>query len=93
MGTPPLQRLVFEAKDNILFQGMLGRVRSYDGDPRPNHNINFQHHLKYKASTDGNLERQVRAVQAAHNMACEVGLHRGNARRQRHRGPAERQRN
>eukprot|EP00972_Heterocapsa_arctica_P104309 15375885-Heterocapsa_arctica.AAC.1 len=73
METPPLKRLAFEAKDEVFFQGMLGRVRSYDGDPRPYHATDYAHHLKYKATAEGNLERQVGAVQAAHNMACEGG--------------------
>eukprot|EP00972_Heterocapsa_arctica_P034391 5064300-Heterocapsa_arctica.AAC.1 len=67
----PVKRLAFEARDETFFPAMASRSRSYDGDPRPYLDNNYAHHLKYQASTDGNLGRQVRAVQAAHNMACE----------------------
>eukprot|EP00972_Heterocapsa_arctica_P063623 9389183-Heterocapsa_arctica.AAC.1 len=57
----------------MFFQQMTSRSRAYDGDPRPYMDEHYKRYSKYHASPDDNLERQVRAVQAAHNMACEVG--------------------
>eukprot|EP00972_Heterocapsa_arctica_P097397 14368309-Heterocapsa_arctica.AAC.1 len=71
--TSPVKRLAFQAQDETFFQAMTCRSRAYDGDPRPYLDEHYKHYSKYQASPGDNLERQVGAVQAAHNMACEVG--------------------